>query len=136
MLHISTLVFWVGFLLYLPALVSFSPDTERTSLASDFPEPAVTRMLFTHVATPIALLAIIAGTLVFVAYQIIQPWLIVKMTLVVLLVVNHIVVGLLVMRAETGNERFLRSWCLLSTGTTCSLATAVLWLVLAKPDLG
>lgn len=103
LLHIATLVFWVGFLLYLPVLLAPTPLTVRDSSALTIERPELAHLLFTHVATPVA---------------------------------NHILLGLLVIRAEAGRERFLRPGCLLSILATCALATAVLWVVLAKPELG
>lgn len=135
-LHIATLAFWVGLMVYLPLLLASSPAAGRGSPAEIIERPEFARFLFTQVATPIALVAIIAGTLVFALYQVIGVWLVVKLTFVVLLVGNHILLGLLVIRAEAGRGRFLRPGCLLSLSATCLLATAVLWVVLGKPDFG
>lgn len=135
-LHISTLAFWVALLVYLPLLLTPSPVAGRDPPAEPIERPEFARFLFTLVATPLALVAIVAGTLVFALYQAIGAWLVVKLTLVVLLVANHIVLGLLVIRTEAGHERFLRPGCFLSLSATCLLATAVLWVVLAKPDFG
>ncbi|MEX2474165.1 CopD family protein [Marinobacter sp.] len=133
-LHISALLFWLGFLVYLPSLVTPRPALGRGSLSPTIERPRLARIIFTHAATPTALLAIIAGTLVFVVYDITSPWLIVKLTFVVLLVVNHILLGVLVVRAEAGREKRLAQWCLLSLLASFTLAVAVLWVVLAKPD--
>lgn len=136
LLHIATLAFWVGFLLYLPLLLAAVPLAARGSSALTLERPEFARVVFTHFATPIALVTIIAGTLVFAWYQVIGPWLVAKLTFVVLLVANHILLGFLIIRAEAGRDRFLRPGCFLSLLATCLLATAVLWLVLAKPDFG
>ena len=135
-LHIATLVFWVGLMMYLPLLLASSAAAGRGVPVDSIDHPEFARFLFTRVATPVALVAIIAGTLVFALYQVIGAWLVVKLTLVVLLVANHILLGLLVIRAEAGRKSFLRHGCLLSVSATCLLATAVLWVVLAKPDFG
>ncbi len=136
-LHIVALLFWAALLVYLPALLagtvytalSSTADTEDSLAARE----GLPRLLFTHIATPVALLSIIAGTLVFVVHHDIGLWLIVKLTLVVLLVINHTLLGLLILRAEAGNGKPLRGWCLVSALVTCMLIGAVLWVVLAKP---
>lgn len=136
-LHIVALLFWSALLVYMPALLAgtvyaasdTTPDTEDSASArEDLP-----RFLFTHVATPVALLSIIAGTLVFVLYHNVGIWLIVKLTLVTLLVLNHVLLGLLIVRAEQASGKPVRGWCLASALVTCLLIAAVLWTVLAKP---
>lgn len=144
LLHIVALLFWVGMLVYLPLVLAPSsatssapsPETARNPPVESIERPEFARFLFTHLATPVALVAIIAGTWIFAVYQAIGVWLVVKLTLVVLLVANHILLGLLVIRAESSRYRFLRPGCWFSLFTTCVLATAVLWVVLAKPDFG
>lgn len=136
-LHIAALLFWAALLVYLPALLARTvytvaaktADTEDSLAARE----GLPRLLFTHLATPIALLAIIAGTLVFVVHLNIGIWLVVKLTLVTLLVINHTLLGLLIVRAEAGNGKPVRPWCLVSAVVTCVLIAAVLWAVLAKP---
>ncbi|MCL7945524.1 CopD family protein [Marinobacter sp. ATCH36] len=136
-LHIVALLFWAALLVYLPALLAgtvytasaSAADTEDTLSARE----GLPRLLFTHVATPVALLSIIAGTLVFVVHHNIGIWLIIKLTLVTLLVFNHTLLGLLILRAEAGNGKPVRGWCLASAVVTCLLIAVVLWVVLAKP---
>lgn len=90
-------------------------------------------MVFTHVVTPFALIAIIAGTLVFVIHYTIGTWLIIKLTLVVALVLNHVMLGFLVIRSEAGSGKPVKRWCLTSGLLTCMFTVAVLWVVLSKP---
>jgi len=136
-LHIVALLFWAALLVYLPALLAGTVYTASSSTADVKDSPAVRdglpRLLFTHFTTPVALLSIVAGTLVFVVHHDIGIWLIAKLTLVVLLVINHTLLGLLIMRAETGNGKPVRRWCLMSAVVTCMLVSTVLWMVLAKP---
>ncbi len=136
-LHIAALLFWTALLVYLPALLAGTAYTVSAATADAEESVAfrerLPRLLFTHIATPIALLSIIAGTLVFVVHHDIGLWLIVKLTLVVLLVINHTLLGLLILRAEAGNGKSVRRWCLSSALVTCILIAAVLWVVLAKP---
>lgn len=136
-LHIVALLFWAALLVYLPALLAGTVFTVSASTADTEDSVAsrerLPQLLFTHIATPVALLSIIAGTLVFVVHHDIGIWLIFKLTLVVLLVINHTLLGLLILRAEAGNGKSVRGWCLASALVTCILIAAVLWVVLAKP---
>ncbi len=134
-LHIAALLFWGACLLYLPALIA--GVTRDNSAIEENPDPfdSLTRFVFTRVATPAALLAIIAGSLVFVVDHTITVWLIAKLTLVVGLVFVHTGLGLLVLRLEARNGKPLRSWCLVAGLTAASLMALIIWIVLAKPPL-
>ncbi|MEX1057337.1 MAG: CopD family protein [Natronospirillum sp.] len=133
-LHISTLLGWISALLYLPVLISSSsvPGSDSGHVPARF--DSVARFLFTRVATPLALAAIIAGTAVFLIELNTTAWLMAKLTLVVGLVVCHTLVGLLVVRAEVGEHRGLRWKCLSLAVVICALILGILWLVLAKPS--
>lgn len=134
-LHIVALLFWGGCLLYLPALiVSTGP---RATIFDDQPDPfdSIPRFVFTRIATPAALLAIIAGTLVFLIDLSVNIWLIAKLTLVTVLVIVHSLLGLLIMRAEANNAKPLRIWCRLLGLCAGLLLAGILWLVLAKPAI-
>ncbi|MEX0604470.1 MAG: CopD family protein [Marinobacter sp.] len=136
-LHIVALLFWTALLVYLPALLAGTVYTASSSVAdiedSVAAREGLPRLVFTHIATPVALLSIIAGTLVFVVHYNIGIWLVVKLSLVVLLVINHTLLGVLIMRAEAANGKPVRRWCLVSALVTCILIAAILWAVLAKP---
>lgn len=140
-LHISALLVWCAALLYLPVLIA-GIDARRADMA-DMRRPfnTIERFVFTHLATPAALLAIVSGTLVFVLNRTVDIWLIGKLTLVTGLVVCHALAGLLVLRAdavngEEGKSRALQLRCGLLAGVVCVLITAILWVVLAKPSMG
>ena len=134
-LHIAALLFWGACLLYLPALIA--SVTRDNSAIEENPDPfdSITRFIFTRVATPAALLAIVAGTLVFVVDHTITVWLIAKLTLVVGLVFVHTGLGLLVLRLEAHNGKPLRFWCLAAGLMAASLMALIIWIVLAKPPL-
>lgn len=146
-LHIAALLMWCASLIYLPVLVAIAPRARASFVEPSRALPTIERFVFTHVATPFALLAIVAGTLVFVINNITHPWLILKLTLVVALVISHALIGLLLMRTElhiahggVGNSRTglparfrYSSYGLLAA--VCGLIAAILWLVLAKPAL-
>ena len=134
-LHIAALLFWLAGLLYLPILLS-GVAKSRTEIA-DTPHKhsSVGRFLFTQIATPAALLAIAAGTVVFFLDGNTEPWLILKLALVTLLVACHAGCGLLVLRAEREAGGSLQPWSSLLLLAVSILTVLIIWLVLAKPPL-
>lgn len=135
-LHIAGLVFWSAMLLYLPALIAGMRVRRVDLLENDSPCDSLVRFIFTRIATPAALITILAGTLIFVVDGNTAPWLIVKLTLVAMLVLCHTMVGVLVLRLEESPDRPMNAWCTLSALTALCLQGAIIWLVLAKPSLG
>lgn len=134
-LHIVSLLFWGACLLYLPALIAGAARASSSIKEPPDPFDSIARFVFTRIATPAALLAIFAGSLVFVIDHTVTVWLIAKLTLVVGLVFVHTLLGMLVLRLESGNGKPLRSWCLLLGLLAAALMAAIIWLVLAKPLL-
>lgn len=134
-LHIAALLFWGACLLYLPALIASSARDGATMQVPPNPFDSIARLVFTRIATPAALLAIFAGSLVFVVDHTVTVWLVAKLTLVAGLVFVHTLLGMLVLRLEARNGRPLRIWCLLLAVVACALITAIIWIVLAKPAL-
>ena len=141
--HIGAVLFWCGGLLYVPALIA-NTSAGRVELGlTPRRHASMARFIFTTVATPAALLAIAAGSAVFLLNQTTAAWLVAKLTLVVGLVVVHAFVGLLVMRAENEDENTdadadgkpVLRWCWVSAVAMCILMIAIVWLVLAKPAL-
>ncbi len=133
-LHIATLLVWSGTLLYLPVLVK-NMDARRTEITlAPKKHDSVARFVFTHIATPSALLAILSGTAVFLVTQDPHIWLIIKLGLVSLLVAAHSFMGLMVLRLESGKP--VRLGCQLLLGVISVLMLAIVFVVLAKPVLG
>lgn len=139
-LHIVAMLFWAGSLLYLPALIVGGVTDNNAVVEPPDPMGSLSRFVFTRIATPAALLAIMAGTLVFVVDNTIDLWLVAKLTLVTGLVLVHALVGVMVMRGEAqkGGEQGdkpLKLWCVLLSLASMLLMTAIVWLVLAKPSV-
>lgn len=133
LLHILALITWCASLLYLPVLIS-GIHTEQIQIV----EPrhkygSVARFVFTHIATPAALVAIISGTVVFLFNRTIEVWLIAKLTLVTGLVISHAFAGLLLLHTQDRSTKPIRQWCWLLSGVVCVLIVAIIWVVLAKP---
>ena len=130
--HITGLVVWCGALLYLPALIAASGSraqhaNPRRGAAS------LNRVVFTTVATPAALFAIITGSLLFLLGRTYGVWLILKLTAVTGLVVCHVLYGMLILRQESKPHASVLGPCLLLGSLSTALIGAILWLVLAKP---
>ncbi|HDZ56053.1 MAG TPA: hypothetical protein ENI17_04500 [Pseudomonas xinjiangensis] len=134
-LHIMALLFWAASLLYLPALIagSVARDTHITEPAAQF--DSISRFVFTHVATPAALVAIIAGTLVFLVDHTVDGWLVAKLTLVTALVLSHTLAGMLILRAEAANGKPVLRWCWVLGAVVSLLIGGIIWVVLAKPPI-
>ena len=110
-LHITTLLFWCAALLYLPILIA-GIHSERIAIRE--PENrygSVARFLFTTIATPAALLAIMSGTVVFLLNRTTEVWLIAKLTLVTGLAVAHTLAGLLLLHTQDRSDKPIARWC-------------------------
>ncbi|MDO3383736.1 CopD family protein [Gilvimarinus algae] len=129
-LHIAALIGWCGALLYLPGLLVSQHASGSRSRST---QPYLPLWVYTTVATPVALAAIILGTLVFTFYGILDEWLVLKLVLVTALVILHLLTGLLMVRCRQGRIGKPHLWCYLQSALTASVITAILWLVLAKP---
>lgn len=138
-LHIVALISWcAALLLMLGALATSRPPEDSASRAAG---PRITdmargtdsliRLLFTGVASPAALLTIIAGSVVFLIDQTTAPWLILKLTLVTCLVAGHGFTGMLILRLETG--RPIQRLALVLAAVLSLVMLLIVWLVLAKP---
>ncbi|RDB43499.1 hypothetical protein DU490_07140 [Halomonas sp. DQ26W] len=131
-LHIATLLCWCGALLYLPALLLGSVKPRGAS-SFHVSAPVILRFLFTHVATPFALLAIMSGTLLFIVGQLTGGWLVLKLAAVTGMVFCHVLCGGLIVRLEQERLRGLVPASALVAVVAASLMLAVLVLVLGKP---
>jgi protoporphyrinogen IX oxidase len=132
LLHIAAVIVWCGTLLYLPAAIAAAGQGTRAGHRH-----ALVRGLFTTVATPAALVAVVAGTGVFVLQGPLAPWLIAKLSLVGLLVLGHAACGLLILRIEHGKARrgADRGKCIALGGLMLLWLLGIAWLVLRKPLL-
>lgn len=128
LLHIGAVICWCGSLLYLPALIAgtFSVN-EKQRLQ------ALTLKVFSRVATPAALIAIVSGTALFLAGGIIDRWLILKLTLVSILVLCHALSGWILIRTEQAPDKNFALPCV-AIGITAAISIpAIVWVVLTKP---
>ncbi len=132
-IHIIGLLFWAAALLYLPGLIVGSLRRQNVMNEPEREAASISRFVFTHIGTPAALLAIFAGTAVFLVDYTVDAWLMAKLTLVSLMAVAHCMAGLLVIRAERGLP--VVAWCWVLGVFVAVLVSLIVWIVLAKPHL-
>lgn len=133
-IHIITMLFWCAALLYLPALIITSHNN-ATLLFPPKTRGSMARFLFTNISSPIAVIAITSGTLVFLLDQSNDLWLLIKLMLVTALTILHALIGLLLLRIEEHPEKPVRLLCWLLETAFIVLMIAIIWIVLAKPGL-
>ena len=128
LLHIAAVICWCGSLLYLNALITgiFSDREEQS-------HQALTLKVFSRLATPVALVAIASGTGLFLTGGIIDRWLILKLTLVVILVLCHALNGWILIRTEQALDKNLALPCAAIGITAAIMIPAIVWIVLTKP---
>lgn len=134
-MHIVSLLIWSAGLFYIPALCSSGvSDVDRVAMRRI---RVHTRFVFIAVASPAAVLTIISGGVLIYATQASGEWFAAKLTLVALMAMFHGFCGH--MLAQLGHEgRHHKRFNSLSVWTILApvlLIPAVLWLVLAKPQL-
>lgn len=144
-LHIAGLVCWSAAILCVPTLLLneqfFQTGATTAGAARETGHvegtTVVARRVFIWLATPAALIAVASGTLLFTLMRTLAPWMLLKLVLVSALVLVHVSVGLLMLRAErAGHAARTPAW--LAGGASVLMLTlqlAVVALVLAKPEL-
>lgn len=134
-MHIMALLIWSAALFYLAALLTSVEG--RSVVLPHIPSQhdSMARFVYTQIASPAALAAVIAGSAVFWINGTLTFWLIAKLTLVTLLVVLHASMGLLVLRVERGQLVGLQRIGRLVALVLTLLLGLILWLVLTKPDV-
>ncbi|WP_028241780.1 CopD family protein [Stutzerimonas azotifigens] len=131
LLHFASLLCWCGTLLYLPALIA--AGTRRSDRLFYRDHAHLTRMVFTLIGTPAALLAIGSGTALFLRDGTLGGWLIMKLTAVTGMALCHALCGVLVLHIERDPERSVTRQCMALGVAIPVLIAVTLWLVLAKP---
>lgn len=134
-LHIVALISWCGTLLYLPAMIAQAARLTAGPATFADDAPFMPRFLYTSVATPAAVVAIISGTLLFLLNSIASGWLVLKLLAVAVMIAAHGACALLLVRLEKGHYGGVRPMALV-TGLIAGLSMlAVVGLVLTKPAL-
>ncbi|MFN3275412.1 MAG: CopD family protein [Paracoccus sp. (in: a-proteobacteria)] len=141
-LHLAAMLCWCAALIALPLMLYFYGNVWRRTTGSEQTQARYAEFrLITHYgyiafATPAAIIAIAAGTALIFADDVFDLWFVAKLALVAGMVLVHAWIGHLILSsAENRGLRDMPSpvWALV---LGLPLMAAVLWLVLAKPDLG
>ncbi|MBT0586193.1 CopD family protein [Alteromonas oceanisediminis] len=132
-LHIAFLIIWIASALYIPVLIAMQVRKEAQFMQHPTGMGSVARLVFTHIASPAAVISIIAGTLTFVVGNILSFWLVAKLTLVTFLVIFHACLALLITRMERDRTHHLQrySWALFIALSLCMVG--ILSIVIMKP---
>ncbi|WP_439815139.1 CopD family protein [Zavarzinia sp. CC-PAN008] len=133
LVHMAAIAIWSAGLLCLPALYV---RRGRTVAGPSFHRlHGMVRYLYVTVLSPAAFVAIASGTALIFARETFEPWFSLKLLLVGAMVSLHVLTGLLVIRLFAA-DAFYPVWR--SAGATLaslSVISAILAVVLAKPDL-
>ena len=138
--HIAALVVWCAGLVALPVVMQIygrRPAMRRQASYAEF------RLLahrgYTRIVTPAAVLAIAAGTALMVLLRLVDPWMLAKLAAVSGMVLVHAWLGHQVAQSGHHAAQLGKGWRMPSPSIALvfgvPLMGAVLWLVLAKPDL-
>lgn len=131
LLHISAVVCWCGTLLYLPALIAITASQQTT--VEQQRHVAVVLMIYKLFMTPAALIAITSGTALFMVGEIVDLWLVLKLTLVVILVLCHGLSGWVILLTQKASDRNVTLPCTLLGAGVVTLILVIIGVVLTKP---
>ena len=132
-LHIATLVLWCGGLFALPLmLASHDPLMSQTDYAR---ARRYNHVAYTMLVTPAAMLAVVSGTWLIFLREIYEPWLFIKLVMVMLLVACHAWVGLMLQAVEDTAGQRSPPPARRVIGVLMVPMLTILLLVLAKPEI-
>ncbi|RZU01259.1 CopD family protein [Rivibacter subsaxonicus] len=131
--HLATIAVWSGGLLALPFLfwqrraLEAGPDLDRLH--------RIVRLVYVELTSPAAFVAIGSGTALIFVQATFEEWFSIKMVLVGIMVMLHVVAGLVVHQLFSPAGRFSRLSFVALSGTYAVLIVAIVWVVLAKPQI-
>lgn len=135
-LHIATLSVWCAGLIALPVILHLYGRSARITTQAGFSEfRLLSHRSYTVVITPAAVIAIAAGTALIFMVEINDAWLMAKLAAVAGMVLVHAWMGHLISETGEGGGAYRMPPPLIALVLGVPLMVAVLWLVLAKPDL-
>lgn len=131
--HIAAFLCWSAALVALPWLLH---HYRRAQTQSDFTEyRLITHYGYIAFASPAAVVAISAGTLLIFLAEIYDPWLLIKLAFVAGMVLVHAWVGHLILKSGETGGRYKMPQPLIALALVIPQIAVVLVLALAKPDL-
>ncbi len=135
-IHIVALSLWCAGLVALPAILQIYGRREEVRTQAGFSEfRLLVHAAYTRIVTPAAIVAIAAGTVLIFARGLTAPWLMAKLAVVAAMVLIHAWLGHLATRSAEERGSYSMPLALASLPASLACMAAVLYLVLAKPDL-
>ena len=131
--HLAAIAVWSAGLLGLPFLF-----WQRRGLAAGAELDRlhrITRLVYVELTSPAGFIAIASGTGLIFLQATFEEWFSLKMALVGGMAMLHVVAGLVMMQLYTAKGSFGRLSFISLTLAYAVLITAVLWVVLAKPQI-
>ena len=132
-IHLAAIAVWSGGLIVLPFLFwqrrTLQPGAELNRLHR------IARLVYVDLTSPAAYIAIASGTGLIFLQATFAEWFSTKMVLVGLMAMLHVVAGLILVKLFLPNGRLGRTSCVALSIAYTVLITAVVWIVLAKPDI-
>jgi protoporphyrinogen IX oxidase len=131
--HLAAISIWSGGLLALPylfrqrRLLEPGPDFDRLH--------RLARFVYVETTSPAAFVAIASGTCLIFAQATFEEWFSLKMVLVAVMVMLHVVAGLVLLHLFAPEGHFGRFAYLTLTSAYVVVISAILWIVLAKPNI-
>lgn len=132
-IHLAAIALWSGGLLALPFLfwqrraLAAGPELDRLH--------RIVRLVYVEMTSPAAFVAIASGTALIFLQATFEEWFSIKMVLVGIMAMLHVVAGLVVHQLFSPKGRFGRFSFVALAGTYAVLIVAILWVVLAKPQI-
>ena len=135
--HIAALAIWCAGLILLPVLMHLHGRHARFRTQAGFTEFRwLTHYSYTRVISPAAVLAVAVGTVLIFWLEVLDAWMAAKLLAVMGMVMLHAWFGHLIVQAGERRSAYDIPPVGLSLIALVPLIGLVLWLVLAKPDLG
>lgn len=141
--HIAAMLCWCAGLIALPMLLISYRGARRQTRYTEF--RLLTHYGYVGFATPAAVIAVVAGTALIFAAQVFDLWFLAKLAFVSLMALTHAWIGHLIeqsglrrpgMPVAGGTSRgYAMPHPVIALLIAVPSMAAVLWLVLAKPDL-
>lgn len=132
-IHIVAIAFWACGLIALPFLYRERP---RTREGADLHRlHRFVRVFYTAMLSPAAFVAVGSGIVLIFLQQTFEAWFSAKMLLVAIMVLLHVTSGLLILKLFEPGAHYHTARFILVTILNVTVVTAILALVLGKPQL-
>ncbi|MEO9337788.1 CopD family protein [Mesorhizobium sp. SB112] len=132
-IHIAAICIWCGGLICLPGLYVQRAHTRKKEQI--FRLQGLVRFAYVGIVSPAAFVAVASGTGLIFLQRTFVPWFSLKLGFVGLLVALHILTGLVIIRLFERGSVYPVWRFIAVTIVTVGVVSAILIVVLAKPDL-